>query len=509
MGMDLSKLSDDEIQAIMNGKAAPSAGPDLSKLTDEQIAKLAGGAPGDQVMKDIEASKSWQDRQIPIVGGTPRGYALGLADSLPIMGAGAGGAVAGGTTFGLGTLAGGAGGYAVGKTAQNLIRPYIEGKNVPLMPQGTVGETVGNVVKGTVDPIIEGATNEMGGQVVGKAGGAMIRGAADKLQSLGETKAFKAAGAIFKDFKQQFIKSPERINELGRTMLDNNLVKAGDTVEDVARRSLDFKNQTGKQIGDTYTKVLDTTITDPASPVAAEHILAIKEAGFHPHAQMDELKSMIANKFKGEPGSTGAISKAHQVIDELAMNGNNITPERALELKGGIDSMIDWSKKATELPIEQEALKEVRTFIQGRLNGQVALMDQVLNTTQSKELVRLNRLYGNVADVANIARDNATRLKANQSFGLTDKIIAGSALSPIIADIVHGGGGHSIPAALVGLTAVGANKAARTYGNALTAVGSDAVASGMNKMIDATNPQVMGAIGRKAIQLQQQGKGGQ
>lgn len=316
-----------------------------------------------------------------------------------------------------------------------------------------------------------GALGGVGGYGLAKGAGAALTG---RLESFAQTKAFKAAGGMLKDFRAAFNNNPEKINQLGSTMLDNGLLQVGDDVKSIAQKSETLRRQTGKQIGEVYEKVLDT-LTNPESEIPHDIKLAVQEAGFHPEAQADQMKALVAQKFKGQPGSTGAINKAHQVIDELAMNGNNITPDHALELKGNIDSMINWSKKSQDLPLEQDALKEVRGYIQTRLNNQVNALDQVLQNPQSKELSRLNSLYGNVSTIANISRDRALRETANQSFSLGDKVMAGAGAA-MAAGVGHE---HSL-AAIVGAAGLaGANMAARKYGNAAAAAGASSLAQGV------------------------------
>lgn len=329
----------------------------------------------------------------------------------------------------------------------------------------SVGEAAQDVAGGTLG----GA----GGYGIAKTGGRVVGNA---LEGFAENKAFKAAGAMLKDFRNAFNREPDKINDLGRTMLDNGLVKAGDSVGSIAQKSEQLRRQTGQQIGDVYDKVLGT-LTDPASNVAPEVAMQIQAAGFHPEQQAEEMKAMVSAALKGKPGSTQAIAKAHQVIDELAMNGNNITPDHALELKGGIDSMVNWSKKAADLPLDQDALKLVRNYIQERLNTQVQGLDQVLGNSQSKELARLNQLYGNVSTIANVAKDRVLRESANQSFGLGDKMAGGiGSILGLGAEAMGAGGGHGglVPLAAAGAGVVG-NKLARTYGNAAVASGADSL----------------------------------
>lgn len=363
--------------------------------------------------------------------------------------------------------------------------------SAPLIPAGAglagamkVGGIMGaGQAVGSAQSLPEAAM-DIGGGVIGGAGGHALAGtvgrvAASPIESLAENKAFKAAGAVLKDFRSAFNKDPDKINELGRTMIENDLVKAGDTVSSIAQKSEALKRETGQQIGKVYDKVLDS-LTDPASGIHPEVAMQIQAAGFHPEMQADEMKSVVSQLLQGKPGSTGAINKASQVIDELAVNGNNITPQHALELKGDIDHMINWSKKSSDLPMDQDALKIVRDYIQTRLNDQVGALDQVLQNPQSAELSRLNQMYGNVATIANVSRDRVLRESANQSFGLGDKISGGlGATLGLGVEHAMRGADHGIAPLLIGGAAIVGNKMARTFGNAAVSEGADKTAQAL------------------------------
>lgn len=369
--------------------------------------------------------------------------------------------------------------------------------SAPLLPIGAgakgamkMGAALGAAnAAGSAGSVGEAAQDIGGGVAGGAAGYGLAKtvgaGASSALSGFAESKAYKAAGAMLKDFRSAFSKDPQKINELGRTMLDNGLVKMGDDVSSIAQKSEGLRRETGQKIGEVYDKVL-SSITSPENQanITPEMQINIQSAGFHPEAQADEMKSIIAQKLKGQPGSTNAVAKANQVIDELAVNGNHITPQRALELKGSVDHMINWSKKSQDLPIEQDALKEVRGYIQNKLNNQVGALDQALGSKDSQELVRLNKLYGNVSTVANISRDRALREGANRSFGLTDTIAGGAGVGG--GAMISGAMGHGPGlGALIGGAALGAgNKIARTYGNSALATGANALSRG------TSNPNV-------------------
>lgn len=337
----------------------------------------------------------------------------------------------------------------------------ILGTNKALSEAQSAPEAAKDVLTGTLTGTLTAVPAHLAGQAV-----------ASSLQNIAETKAFKAAGAMIKDYRKANNVSEEKINDLGRTMLDNGLVQVGDSVKSIAQKAQELKSTTGQQIGDIYKKVAEE-LTAPESRIPAEQIAHIQQLGFHPEEQAENMKAIISQSFKGRPGSTQAINKAHQVIDEIALNGNNVLPQDALKIKGEIDTMINWSKKAADLPMDQEALKMVRNYIQDKLNNQVDALASVMPSKSSSELLRLNRLYGDVSEVANMARDRFLRESGNRMFGLTDYEFGGVGA---LAGLGHGG---AVGPIVGGMAAGLANKAARTFGNAAMASTANNLSQGL------------------------------
>lgn len=326
---------------------------------------------------------------------------------------------------------------------------------------------------------------------VAKAAGGTLNAASSKLQNFGETKAFKAAGAMLKDFRKAF--KHEKVNELGRTLLDNGIVKSGDDVASIAQKSESLKQQTGQQIGEIYQKV-QSVMSDPnkMGALPPEARLQIMASGFKPKQDAEALKLLIESEFKGKPGSTKVINQVGQVIDEISVNGDDLTPKQALEIKGQIDGLINWSKKSNEMPDVQQGLMTVRNFISEKINHQVGLIDQVVQSPQSKELLRLNKLYGNLSEITSIAKDKISRENSNAMFGLRDTGFAiGGAGVGAVGPLQQGDLEGALKGAALGATAGLASKGARMYGNAIQAKLADSA----SRLLSTRAPQAATQIG--------------
>lgn len=340
-----------------------------------------------------------------------------------------------------------------------------------------------------------GAAISAGSLGLGKVVEKGFRSGAEALKSAAESKAFKAAGAMLKDFRRIYGKGGEdKINELGRTIIDNKLISAGDTFKDIAKKSDDLLEATGKQIGQIYDNVLEA-ITDSAriGKAPPSIVREIEESGFKPASQKEEILSFVDKFLKQEhpAARTKAMSQVQNILGDLEQIGDNLTPQQQLKIKKSLDSLINYDKDIRDLPATQQAVKKVRDFVADKINKQVELIDNVWPSPQAAQLKALNKQYGNIMEIGSIAEDRALRDSANSFFGLRDTIV-GSGLGAI------GGGaygasqdgnidfGRIAKGAALGLGGALGAKAARTYGPAL-GVG---IREGAGNLLGAAAPAV-------------------
>lgn len=105
-----------------------------------------------------ELGTSVMDKQVPIIGGTPRGYARGALGLLPTAGM-VGGGILGSAAGPAGTAAGAGVGAMGGEALKGIGEQYLLGDQP--MPREKQYQEMGNAALG-------GVAGEMGGQVVGK-----------------------------------------------------------------------------------------------------------------------------------------------------------------------------------------------------------------------------------------------------------------------------------------------------------------------------------------------------
>lgn len=139
---------------------------------------------------------SMLDKQVPYIGGTPRGYIQGGLNALPMAGAYGGGILGGtaGSAAGpMGAAAGGVGGAALGGSAGSHLKTigeqYILGQD----------KKPGDYIDADKSGAGSGALQEMGGQVISKGIG-LIRGAPSMLKAAAQGPASAGEGAVYDPF---------------------------------------------------------------------------------------------------------------------------------------------------------------------------------------------------------------------------------------------------------------------------------------------------------------------
>lgn len=157
----------------------------------------------------------WEDIEVPEEESILKQVARGVISAVPAVGALAGGALASAGTLGLGSVAGGALGYAGGKEVEGLLNKYLLDEEGPsTAPIDQLGRVAGNIA--------EGATYEMGGQILGKG----IEKATDLVGSGAKwvgNKASTTAEEMAANNLGVNVATRQEQQEVGRRILDSKL----------------------------------------------------------------------------------------------------------------------------------------------------------------------------------------------------------------------------------------------------------------------------------------------
>jgi hypothetical protein len=273
-----------------------------------------------------------------------------------------------------------------------------------------------------------GGAGQAGGDAIAKTGEA-IKNLPSKLDAVSKVKAFKAVGAMLKDFRSaRGTNSPEAI---GETLLKRNIVNAGDSLEDMAQKITTNKQEVGQGIGEIYKRVkslaqtgIDEVTGLKISPreqatLSASKLDGTKIAG--------EARVEILKAFKNNPGNQEAKAKVLSALDDVAAMGDNIDLSDLLESKSNIDAQINYAKKMNDLPIVQQQLKTLRDSINRNIQSHVDTAGKIVKDDELiKSLKGLNREYGHLSTAESVARDKISRESANNFFSLGDNLSGGA-----------------------------------------------------------------------------------
>lgn len=307
-------------------------------------------------------------------------------------------------------------------------------------------------------------------KVAGLAG-RKVTSLAQPLKSSSEALALKQSGAMLKDFRRAEGKG--KVSQLGRAVLDEvvtlptesgikkqKLYRLGDNVEDVAYKANILKEDIGKQIGSVY-QVIDDKITDPKviDSLTGESIRKINETKrFDPAVDAPEIQRIIAEKFGKKIDGKKVISRVDDILEDIKLRGNSLTD--AQELKREIDGKINYAKQTQDLPEIQQALIDIRNYIQTKTNSYVDVVSDAIKFEEGKKLKELNKRYASIAEISEMATDKASRNNANRMFSPTDYL--------------SGAAGYATLGPKGVALAVG-NKIARERGPGILASGGDAI----------------------------------
>ena len=373
-----------------------------------------------------------------------------LATPIPGMGAGKGV---------LGALGAGARGGAVQGLMQNP--GDTEGKIDPVQAK----ERVENAGSGM---LVGGATGA-GTALTGKALKA-IANSPESLKTLAQDSALKGSGAMLKDFRS--LEGKGKTAELGQYMLDNNLIKAGDTVEDVATKAGAARKDAGSQLEGLYKKAVSKFQEGPGEA-------PLFDAGFNPVRDKDQMLSEVSKAMGNQEGKKSALTRLGSYIDQLAEDHGDkiLDPKATQDIKTEMDKVAGWARNPlTKEPATEGAYKEARRIISKKIDSEI---ERLGDGASVKALKQANSDYGNAKQVETIASDKVNREMANRRVSLTDTIAGGGGLAAGAAagSLLGGDQQHAAGEAVAGgLLAAGVNHLGRKYGPGLIASGASAAA---------------------------------
>lgn len=341
-----------------------------------------------------------------------------------------------------------------------------------------------------------------GGLSLGVSG--LTKGASalsEALKGKAEEKAAKSAGMMLKDFRALYGK--DKVNEVGRELLDSEVVTPLATPTKIAERvspSIEAKN---KQVADLVAryseKLKDPKFIENLTPESKEKLASVL---YNPEKESVQLFKQFVDKYGEENidrlspalnefrslGSQGSQSLSLADTQAQKQRLNNLVKDTVYNKLPKDRSISDSALLARQGSLRQ-GVENVSDFVASQLGE---------NPGQVKEI---NRRMGNLIQMKDIAQDRIARDAANRAFGLTDTISGG--IGATIGGIIGGP-----PGAVIGTgTGMLTNKLSREYANPLMATGFDAAAKRLAQVpayarLAQENPARFGFLVSKMIQEQ-------
>lgn len=320
---------------------------------------------------------------------------------------------------------------------------------------------------------ILGGLIQGGGEVVKKLG-SVLKGTKKQAEAL----AVKAAGANKRVLNELIGK--DRVEEVGRELLDSGLVKAGDTVDDIFLKSSQLKQKVGQEIGDIYQTVN-------------------RQGGFKsdPNKLATDIIDAVADS-RPTIGAKSYDNKMADVIEELISEPEKLNDVRHInDIIGELDKRIKYSRMDTQFPEAEQGYHAIRTYLRKSLNNLVDTIGQRLGDPEmANRLKNANRSYGNLSTISAMSRDRVSADLANRMFSLTDNIAGAASGVGAMATGVD-------PAIAVGtgLLGAGVNRVGRRYGLPILSTTLDKVGSASNSLTNllpanqSLSPGLLGQFG--------------
>lgn len=436
-----------EVAGVVAPMLIPGAGEAEAPLATARLARLAAeGAEGARVVGEgaglVERGANLFGR---VLGAAPRTTAElgGLAERAVARVVGEGSTNLA-TRLGQKALAKGASGAietSLFSAGQELSEDTLGNHEVnaeKLMAAGLHGALLGGALGGVAG---------LGGELLGTAGKTVLGKVSPKMEELAEEQAFRAINP-----RKKFTQLAERAGgtrAVGRTLLDQGLVSAGDDVEAIAPKLTAKRAEVGEQLGGMLDR-LDTLGGE--GPSVARILERTQKEILAPLEKMPGYES-ITSGVKGYLESFAAKAESE---------GGAMGYRRLGDMRKGLDDLIyRGSNVLSPSPLVQE-LRGIRRILESELETSGEKAAAHVGGSFLDEYKTAKKLYSHLAVADDAAQDAVSRATANRAVSPSDYLVGA-------AGLVGGG-----PLGLVKGAALGAlHNVVRERGNATMAVWLD------------------------------------
>lgn len=345
--------------------------------------------------------------------------------------------------------------------------------------------------KGVVDPLaLEQRVENLktggliGGAIPAAAGAAkgvrsIYKGIAPKLKDISQKLAFKSTGAMLKDMRKAYDR--KTVNRIGQKLLDEDIVKAGDTFDDIASKTKMKTDEIGSRIGEIYSKGDEALIGVKPKDYPLEIQNELIKTEINPVKIANALEIEITRDLKKTVGGRKAIKALRTHFDEIRDGGQRGNLKYLIDKRREFDSLINHAKKTQELPLVQQKLKQMTDRLNKIAQSRLKVVDKVKGTKFNKDIIKANKDFSDLISVKKIAEDRVAREAANRAFSLGDRT---AGVGGAIAGMAAGGGAGAIVGAAAMATL---GKLARQRGGPIAARIAEKTANALNK-----DPKLLG-----------------
>ena len=296
---------------------------------------------------------------------------------------------------------------------------------------------------------------QAGGEAAGAIGN-KLQNAGEELGKYANIKFINAIGGMKGSSKiipvselQDFGK---KISQEGLTLPNGQfepLVKAGDSINDIAEKATAIREEVGKNIGSIY---------ENADALDAN---SKKDNAIDIRRITNDFMTNLQDKYQGKAGSTKILSELQTLADEIAPNGK-VGFKDAQSIRQSVDDSVPWNAPAADKSAALEK-KALRSQIQDAIKEKLGDLDTEHGTDLVDQFTSQNKRYQTMVRAENLANGKLRGEEFNRSWGLGEQTAA-------IAGAAAGG----TPGAAV---AAAVEKAGKHYGNPIRARAAEGVSN--------------------------------
>lgn len=314
---------------------------------------------------------------------------------------------------------------AVGELAGSFLIPGI-GQAGTIKGAALTGAAMGsgkalgeaNTVTDAAKDVALGGALGAASQGVLKGLGAVGRYVSKKTSKGAADAAVGATGAMLKDFRQ--LEGKGKTEDYGKFLLNNGLVKAGDTVDKIGIKANELKDSAGQALDSIYNHARTVHGNQPIP-------------GFNPVRDRQAIISSVREKLGESVDGAAVETRLSKYLDDLTVKYGdiNLDPRTTNNIKGALDDVINYSRNPlSKQPEMEKGFHAARQFVSKKIDESISAVGQITkNQDILKDLKQANKAYGYATQTENIAKDRVNREAANKSFGLRQSIITGGGLA--------------------------------------------------------------------------------